>query len=97
MLASLFHLRNKETVACLIQQTHIKLMKDFTPYHLDLKHIDRQTVLDHHQTALAMDLFTVRLDQICIVMDSNYLYILKSSNNEMQRRTYSIHKHRKIL
>ena len=50
-------------------------MKDFTPYHLDLKHIDRRTVLEHHQTALAMELFTVQLDQICIVMDSNYLYI----------------------
>ena len=50
-------------------------MKDFTLYHLGLKHIDRRTVLEHHQTALAMELFTVQLYQTCIVMDSNYLYI----------------------
>ena len=49
-------------------------MKDFTSYHLGLKHIDRQTVLEHHETAVAMELFTVQLDQICIVMDNNYLY-----------------------
>lgn len=72
-------------------------MKDFTPHHLGLQHIDRQAVLDHHQTAIATELFTTNPNQLCIIMDGTYLYIQKSSNNEMQRRTYSFHKHRHLV
>ena len=68
-------------------------MKDFTPHHIDLQHIDRQTVLNNHQTAITTELFTTSPNQVCMVMDGTYLYIEKSSNNEMQRRTYSFHKH----
>ena len=72
-------------------------MKDFTPHHIGLQHIDRQTVLNHHQTAITTELFTTSPNQVCIVMDGTYLYIEKSSNNEMQRRTYSFHKHRHLV
>ena len=30
-------------------------------------------------------------------MDGTYIYIQKSSNNEMQRRTYSFHKHKHLV
>ena len=38
-----------------------------------------------------------RDDQLIIVMDSTYLYLQKSSNNEFQRRSFSMHKHRHLI
>ena len=97
VLASLFHLTNKRIVSYIIRSVREALMKDFTPHHIGLQHIDRQTVLNHHQTAIATELFTTSPNQVCIVMDGTYLYIEKSSNNEMQRKTYSSHKHRHLV
>jgi len=97
VLASLFHLKNKRTVSRLIHSVRLALMKDFASHHVGLQHIDRQAVLDQHQTAIATELFTTNPNQLCILMDGTYLYIHKSSNNEMQRRTYSFHKHRHLV
>jgi hypothetical protein len=97
VLASLFHKKKKRTVVSLIRSVWLALMKDFTSHHLGLQHIDRQAILDHHQTAIATEIFTTNPNQLYIIMDGTYLYIQKSSNNEMQRRTYSFHKHRHLL
>ena len=40
---------------------------------------------------------TDRDDQAIIVMDGTYLYLQKSSNNEFQRRSFSMHKHRNLI
>jgi hypothetical protein len=97
VLASLFHLKDKRIVSEIIHSVRLALIKDFTPHHIGLQHIDRQAVLNHHQTAIATELFTTNPNQLCILMDGTYLYIQKSSNNEMQRRTYSFHKHRHLI
>ncbi|CAF1533143.1 unnamed protein product [Adineta ricciae] len=97
VLGSLFHFKNQRTVAHLIHSVRVALMQDFTSHYLGLQHIDRQTALDHHQTAIATELFTTNSNQLCIIMDGTYIYIQKSSNNEMQRRTYSFHKHRHLV
>ncbi|CAF5040404.1 unnamed protein product, partial [Rotaria sp. Silwood1] len=36
-------------------------------------------------------------NQLAIVIDSTYLYVQKSTNNEFQRRSYSLHKHRNLI
>ena len=95
--ASLFHLENKRTVAHTIHSVRLALMKHFTHHHLGLQHIDRQTVIDRHQTSVASELFTTTPNQLYISMDGIYIYIQKSSNNEMQRRTYSFYKHRHLV
>jgi hypothetical protein len=72
-------------------------MKDFVPLHLGFQHIDHQSAIEHHQTVTATILHTVKPDQLCIVADSTYLFIQKSMNNEFQRRSYSVHKHRNLV
>ena len=54
-------------------------------------------VLKHHQTVIANVLLTDHNQQVVVVMDGTYLYIQKSSHNELQRRTYSMHKHRHLI
>ncbi|CAF3330735.1 unnamed protein product [Rotaria socialis] len=97
VLASLFHLKNKRSVSYTIHSARLTLMKNFTHHYIGLQHVDRQTVIDHHQTSIASELFTTTPDQLCILMDGTYIYIQKSSYYEMQRRTYSLHKHRHLV
>lgn len=72
-------------------------MKDFVPHHLGLKHITRETAIKQHQTAIATILHTNKPNQLCDVADTTYLFIQKSSNNQCQRKSYSMHKHRNLV
>ncbi|CAF4885433.1 unnamed protein product [Rotaria socialis] len=97
LLAILFHIDNKRNVSHIISQVRIALMKDFVPAHLGLHHIDRVTAINQHQTAIATILHTTKPQQLCVVADSTYLFIQKSSDNKFQRRSYSMHKHRHLV
>jgi hypothetical protein len=97
VLAVLFRLKGKRTVSHIISQVRIALMKHFVPSHLGLHHIDRATAIDQHQTAIATILHTTKPQQLCVVADSTYLFIQKSSDNKFQRRSYSMHKHRHLV
>ena len=97
VLAILFQLKDKRTVSHIISEVRAALMKDFVPLHLGLRHIDRATAIDKHQTAIANILFTNGPQQLCVVADSTYLFIQKSSDNQFQRRSYSLHKRRHLI
>ncbi|CAF4718790.1 unnamed protein product [Rotaria sp. Silwood2] len=68
-------------------------MKNLLPYHLGLQHINRQTAIEEHQTAIDTILHTNKFNQLCVVADATYLFIQKSTNNQLQRKSYSMHKH----
>ena len=36
-------------------------------------------------------------DQVIVVMDGTYLFVQKSGNNQFQRRSFSMHKHRNLI
>ncbi|CAF4614113.1 unnamed protein product [Rotaria socialis] len=97
LLAILFHIENKRNVSHIISQLRIALMKDFVPAHLGLHHIDRVTAINQHQTTFATILHTKKPQQLCVVVDSTYLFIQKSSDNKFQRRSYSMYKHRHLV
>jgi hypothetical protein len=97
VLASLFHLKNKRVVSRIIHEVTEALLKDFVPYHLGFQHIDRKTILQHHQISIASQLMADQDDQVIVVMDGTYLYVQKSSNNKFQRRSFSMHKHRHLI
>ena len=96
-LVILFQLKDKRTVSHIISQVRAALMKDFVPLHLGFHHIDRATAIDKYQTAIANILYANGFQQPCVVADSTYLFIQKSSNNRFQRRSYSIHKRRHLI
>lgn len=97
VLSSLFRLESKRIVSRIVHEVAEALLKDFVPYHLDFLHIDRETVLNHHQTSIASQLMTDHDDQVIIVMDGTYLFVQKSSNNKFQRRSFSMHKYRNLI
>ena len=93
VLIILFQLKDKHIDPHIISEVHTALMKDFVPLHLCLRHIDRATETDKHQTAIGNILYTDAPQQPCIVADCTYPFIQKSIDNQFQRRSYSIHKH----
>ena len=97
VLSTLFHLKSKRVVSKIVHQTAEGLLKDFVPYHLGFQHIDRKTVLQNHQTSIASQLMTDGDDQVIVIMDGTYLFVQKSSNNQFQRRSFSMHKHRNLI
>jgi hypothetical protein len=97
VLATLFHLKNKRVVSRIVHEVTKALLKDFVPHHLGFQHVERETILQHHQTEIASQLMTNKNDQVIVVMDGTYLYVQKSTNNEFQRRSFSMHKHRHLI
>jgi len=97
VLSSLFRLESKHIVSRIVHEVAEALLKDFVPYHLGFQYIDRETVLNHHQTFIASQLMSDHDDQVIIVMDGTYLFIQKSSNNKFQRRSFSMHKYRNLI
>lgn len=96
-LACLFRLKCKRTVSRICHQMRTSLIKDFVPKYLGFQHMDRNTVLNHHQSVIATELLTEHPGQVVLIADGTYIYCEKSSNNEFQRRTYSSHKHRHLV
>ena len=97
VLAVLFNLENKRVISHINNQVRKALMKSFVPYHLGLKHITRETAIEQHQTAVAAFLHTNKPNQLCVIADTTHLFIQKSSNNQFQRNSYSMHKHRNLV
>lgn len=97
VLSTIFHIKNDKAVSRIIHQVTDALMKNFVPKYIGFQHISRQTVRKYHQTLKANILLTDNDQQVVVVMDGTYLYVQKSANNELQRRTYSTHKHRHLI
>ena len=73
------------------------MVTDFVPKYFVFHHISRQTVIDHHTTAIDRELLLNTANQLAIVIGGAYIYVPKSSNNQFQRRSYSLHKHRNLI
>jgi hypothetical protein len=97
VLAVLFHLKGKRIISQIINQVRNALKKSFVDENLGFQHIDRQTAINEHQSTIATKLLTDKPNQMILVADATYLRCEKSSNNELQRATYSLHKHYHLI
>ena len=97
VLSTIFRIKDNQAVSRIIHQVTEALMTNFVPKHIGFRHVSRHTVLEQHQTLKANTLLTNNNQQVVVVMDGTYLYLQKSANNELQRRTYSTHKHRHLV
>lgn len=97
VLASMFHLSYRRSVSRIIHSVRKTMMETFVPDYIGFRHIDRRTIIEQHSSAIANDLLLDSNDQIAVVVDGTYLYVQKSTNNEFQRRSYSMHKYRNLV
>ena len=74
------------------------LITNFVPNFVGFGAISRDDVQETHTSDLAVSLFSIFLsDSVILILDGTYIYIQKSSKNNVQRRCYSMHKHRPLV
>lgn len=113
LLAILFQLPNKRTVARAIKSTRSALMNLFVPKNVGFEHVSRDEIIHRHTSSIARKLLCDD-DTDIIVADGSYLYIQvrriysqvysfsifflqKTRNNEFQRKSYNLQKKRSLL
>lgn len=73
------------------------LMNDFVPLYLGVEHISHNEFCRSHTTETASRLFGTNISDVITVLDGTYIYIQKSADYSLQRRSYSMHKNRPLL
>ena len=98
VLAVLFSLPDKRAASRIIDSVRVSLVSHFVPNFLGFSHISRSDIIENHTRPLARFLFTNSNDEKAIlVLDGTYIYVQKSANNLLQRRTFSVHKSRPLI
>jgi len=69
----------------------------FVPQFLGYNHITRENYINVHTSEFSKHLLGASEDTATVIMDGTYLYIQKSSNFELQKMTYSLHKFRNLV
>ena len=64
---------------------------------MGLQHINRETAIEEYQTKIASILHSSELDQLTLIADTTYILVQKSSDNQVQRKSYSLHKYRNLV
>ncbi|CAF4618720.1 unnamed protein product, partial [Rotaria magnacalcarata] len=97
VLASMVGVDSKRQMSRIISEARVAVTKHFVPRYLGLAHLTRQDVIDKHTSPIANRLLTEGRDPCILVLDGTYLYIQKSRNNAVQRKTYSLQKKRSLI
>ncbi|CAF0987348.1 unnamed protein product [Rotaria sordida] len=91
-------LKKRRTVSRVIDSARTAIIKHFVPKYLGFSHLTRRELIDNHTRPLAKLLFDQPgEDKAIIILDGTYIYVQKSGNNLLQRRTYSLHKDRALI
>ncbi|CAF2019127.1 unnamed protein product [Rotaria magnacalcarata] len=98
LLTVFFQLPDKRTVSRCIESARTALINEFVPKNLGFAHIGRNDIIHQHTSTLAQYLLCENEPNTAIVViDSAYIYIQKSRNNEFQRKSFNLHKKRSLL
>ena len=97
-LVVLLGFSDRITVHNLLQSARAALMKHLVSKYLGFEHISRHTLIEQRTRSLAKILLADSIDDnVILVLDSTYVYIQKSTNNELKRKSYSVHKKRPLV
>ena len=67
------------------------LPKDFVPNNIGVSHLTREQ-WEQQKTVFSKELLNINDSQVALLADGTYLYNEKSSNNELQRESWSVQK-----
>lgn len=96
-LGALLGLHDRKVISNILQSASSALMAYFVPKHLGFEHISRRFLIDQRTRPLAKILLAENNnDTAILVLDSTYVYLQKSANNILQRKSYSVYKKRSL-
>lgn len=82
----------------MIQRGKKALSSHFVQNFVGLNAISRDDVINKHTSDVAVSIFSNFLsDSAILILDGTYIYIQKSTKNKVQRKCYSMHKHRPLI
>ena len=97
-LCTLFGVDDKRRVSRILESANNALTQYFVPKYLGFHRITREQVLKQHTRPLAQQLLANdNPNKAIIILDGTYVYMQKSANNLLQRRTYSLHKDKSLV
>jgi hypothetical protein len=98
VLGNLFGIASLRSVSDTIAAVASCLELQFVPGNLGLTHITREETLQNHSSEMYNRLFE-EPDQsrVFLVLDGTYLYVEKSCDFEIQKKTYSSQKSRNLV
>ncbi|CAF1257807.1 unnamed protein product [Rotaria sordida] len=97
VLTTMFQFSNPMAVSRTLSIVREALSSEFVPQYLGFQSISRQDVINIYSSPLATRLLSEDMNTVVLVADGTYLYLQKSRNNEFQRHTYNLHKHRSLV
>jgi hypothetical protein len=95
-ILTIFSIDSNQKVGEYCDQVRTALMKDFVPNNLGASHISREQWLQQN-SLIPKELFNVGNNELMVIADGTYLYCHKSKYNNLQRKQYSMQKHRNLV
>lgn len=98
-LKIIFDYPTRQTVSSVIDYVRASLMQRFVPANIGPESITRENFIAQHVTEFANTLYNPRPEEpkAIAAIDSTYSYVQKSTNFQVLRQSYSLHKHRHLL
>lgn len=80
----------QQDISNYLSQIRVAINKDFVPFYLGAN--KPRDFYIKHNNEMVQELLKLKNDELVIICDGTYKHIEKSSNNEMQYRTWSVQK-----
>jgi hypothetical protein len=86
MIASILQLENEQSVSDYSASIIKSFENDILPFHFGLHNVNRNDLIQNHNTEITKKLFNVH-DNLFLICDGTYARHQKSTNNEYQRKS----------
>jgi hypothetical protein len=96
VIAFMFGISSQSRVSEAIDSVSQVLLERFVPRNLGYSHLNREQLMEHMRSSFSTVL-DISPENIILILDGTYLYVEKSSDHDLQRRSYSSHKHRNLF
>ncbi|XP_025994034.2 uncharacterized protein LOC113004570 [Solenopsis invicta] len=92
MIAAILGLQYDQQVSMCSESVIKSFEKDILPIYFGFKAFSRNDLIQNHTSVMARKLYDIKEDQLVLICDGTYLQHEKSSNNEYQRKSFSVQK-----
>jgi hypothetical protein len=94
-ISTIFSIENFQSVGEYCESVRSSLLREFVPQNLGASHLSRDEWLTQN-TTIPKQLFNVANNELILIADGTYIYTNKSKYNTLQRKQYSMQKHRHL-
>ena len=87
---------NEKQMRLAINDIRLILNEHIVVQHLGIKNIGRKSLIEEHTTSMSQILFRADNETLITIWDATYIYTENSSDHQINKDTYSMHKSRPL-